>query len=64
MPNQIKAVGLLAIVLSISGVAFQLFVSNTVGRARSIFSFASSGVEAMGALFVVFALVFLYHFFR
>lgn len=61
---QIKALSLLAIVIGVSGVAFQLFLENSNGELNSVMNIGGTGVEAMSGLFIVFAIGFLYHSFR
>lgn len=64
MSQQVKAFGLLAVVISVSGVAFQLFTANTAGRLNSLFQLGSSSIQALGGLFVALAIIFLYQAFR
>jgi len=61
---QVKALGLFAIVLSVTGIGFALFLENSAGKMASVMNFGATGVQTGGGLFIILALLFLYGFFR
>lgn len=56
----VKSLGLFAIILAVSGVSFGIFIDGSSGDLQSIFNIAGNGVELMGGLFFVLALLFIY----
>lgn len=60
----VKSLGLLAVILAVSGVSFGIFLDGSSGDLHSIFNIASNGVEIMGGLFIVLALMFVYQALR
>lgn len=64
MTKPVKAFSLFAMVLAVVGASFGVFMENSSGDLNEILNIGSTGVEAMGALFIPISIVLLYHAFR
>lgn len=62
--KSIKAFSLFAIIISVSGIAFALFMENSSGKLESVLNIGATGVETFSMLIIPIGAIFLYHSFR
>lgn len=61
---QVKALGLFAVIVSITGISFAVFMNGANAKLQSVLQIGSTATQTAAVLFIPITIIFLYGAFR